>query len=363
MSGSSYFYLPADEAIGQALTTQLTVTGGITEAGSGVASYEFLVTGVTVAGYSADSGWMANNSFAPNTVSPLTYGYTYAWQVRARDYVGNVGSWYGPQTFTLVPPCQRNKPTITLLQGNLISTTITSEGGTQSYTLTIRNNDDGGCSDTTFTLTPEQTDFCVANNLGYSCFDTVSMVPSSVTLSPTSLSNPAFATSATVTLTAKALTGITSGRAQEWVTWPGDSNHGNTAVQANKVTTNIAVAKCFNKTPQLAIGPDADFVNKGGSAKYTVAIQNMDSGTCTGSVRFTPVISSETNTADFLASAISPTYVDLTAGQKGSVTLTVTSKATATVGRWNYTNIALSASGHGAPSPVTALFIPAAWRD
>lgn len=356
MSGNTSYYLPADGAIEQPRdTVQMQVTGGITDA-SGAVAYQFQVDGITDSSYHSDSGWIANNYYHP---AGLVYGYTYQWRVRAKDAVGNYSdsAWYGNPNFTVAPVCQRSKPTMTLKQGTLTSTTITTEAGSEVYTLTIKNNDDGGCGDTTFNLSALQTDYCLPN-YGWACFAAASLAQNSVTLSPTGLSSPPNPNQAAISLTVTALSAITNGRAQQSVTWAGDANHGSTPVTTNIVTTNISVAKCFSNTPQIAIGPDADYVNINGSIAYTVSIKNADTGTCPSAVTFTPSIVSETNagglSSDFNTSSLSPSSLSLNAGQTGTVTLTVTSKSGATVGHSNITTLGLSASGHTSPANVTA---------
>ncbi|MBI4827083.1 MAG: CxxxxCH/CxxCH domain-containing protein [Nitrospirae bacterium] len=328
---------PADGAFD--LPTSTTVNSTIaTDAGSGFVDYYFEVD--TDVGFSAPQtgGWQAGTSYAPT----LAAGPTYFWRVKAKDTLGNIPAWTTPQSFSTLAACVRNDPTLTLeTDTGAIQGFITTNGGTKDYILTVINNDYGGCGNTTFDLTVSDTD-------GGNNFEAPILSSLTATLAPGAQ------TTRIVTVTATA--GKTTGQSLTNATYEGtDPNHLN-VVNSNNVTTFINVVDCNANIPYLIIGPDSGNVAIGGNIEYTVTVQNTDTGSGCTSVIYNINIDSESNapSTHFDASTLSLPSKTLNPGQKGSVTLTVTSKIGAVLDQINITTIGVTATGHTSPAAATA---------
>ncbi len=320
---------PADASTDQAMNTTLQ-SSAATDAGVGNVSYYFEIN--DGASYSTNSGWIASTSWAP---AGLIAGTTYTWTVRARDGVGNQSS-ATPRTFTTAAACVRNDPTLTLLTPTGgVASTITVDGGTSVYNLKVVNNDYGGCGSTTFNLGVSDTD------VG-DVFDPPTLAVPSVILAP--------GAQTTTTVTVKATVDHLGGAGKTRAFTAADASHA--AVTTGDVQTTLNVVSCTKKTPLLIVGPDSGYLNRGGSMKYTVSIKNTDSGTGCTPVTYNLAIPSETNSTDFNASSFSAPSIVLNSGQIGSVTLTVSAKATAAKNVVNKTTVAASAALHGSPANV-----------
>ncbi|MDO8282426.1 MAG: CxxxxCH/CxxCH domain-containing protein [Thermodesulfovibrionia bacterium] len=327
---------PADEALDLPTSTTVDSTTA-TDNGSGSIEYYFEVD--TDPGFSAPQtgGWQAGTSYAPTLAS----GPTYFWRVKARDVIGNATAWTTPRSFSTLASCTRNDPTLTLeTDTGAVQGFITTNGGTKDYILTVINNDNGGCGDTTF-------DFTVTDTDGGNNFDAPILSSLIATLAPGAQ------TIRTVTVTATA--GKTTGQSLTYVNYDGiDPNHLN-VVNSNNVTTFINVVDCNANVPYLIIGPDSGNVAIGGDIQYTVTVQNTDTGSGCSAVIYNINIDSETNSANFiLPSTLSLPSKTLSPGQKGSVTITVTSKIGAVLDEINITTIGVTATGHTSPADATA---------
>lgn len=324
---------PADGASDQATNT--TVNASPATDPNGPVQYYFEVTSDSAFLTNIQTGgWQTGTSYAPTLVN----GLTYYWHVKARDGAGNETVFTIDRNFSVIGPCYRNNPTLTLAP---TQHTINANGGTYNYTLTIRNNDYGGCVNTTFNLSVSDTD--TEGN-----FDAPNLSSSTATLAPGAQ------TTRTVTVTATA--GKLSGMSLTRVTSAADANHGpvTTSVDA---TTYLNVIECNKITPTLVIGPDTANVAVGGSINYTVTVQNKDTGAGCSAVTYNIAILSESNvpSAHFNASTLSLPSKVLTQGEKGSVTLTVSAKAAAALGQINVTTIRVTTTdGHTSPPDKTA---------
>ncbi|MBI5099395.1 MAG: CxxxxCH/CxxCH domain-containing protein, partial [Nitrospirae bacterium] len=325
---------PADEAADLPINT--TVNSTTATDPNGPVQYYFEVSDdVAFLTNVQTGGWQAGTSYAPT----LANGVTYYWQVKARDAAGNQTAFTIARFFSTVGPCVRNDPTLTL---NPTQQTIVTNGGTKDYTLTIRNNDYGDCGNTTF-------------NFSVSDIDTENNFDAPILSSSTALLAPGAQTTRTVTVTATA--GKLVGQSLTKVTSAADAFHAQVlSNNGGYVTTYLNVVECNANTPNLVIGPDAANVAVGGSHDYTVTVQNNDTGAGCSAVTYNIAIFSESNvpSAHFNTSTLSLSSKDLTQGQKGSVTLTVSAKAGATLGQVNITTIRVTATGHTSPADKTA---------
>lgn len=320
---------PADASIDQPLNTTLQASTA-TDAGVGNVSYYFAIN--DGAAYSTNSGWIASTSWAP---AGLAAGTTYTWTVTARDGVGNPTT-PAPRTFTTAAACVRNDPTVTLLTPTGgIASTISVDGGTSVYNLKVVNNDYGGCGSTTFNLGVSDTDVGAV-------FDPPTLAVPSVTL--------ATGAQTTTTVTVKATVDHLGGSGKTRAFTVADASHAQ--VTTGDVQTTLNVVSCTKKTPLLIVGPDSGYLNRGGNMTYTVSVKNTDSGSGCTPVTYSLAIPSETNTTDFNASSFSAPSIVLNSGQIGSVTLTVSAKATAAKNVVNKTTVAASAALHTAPANV-----------
>lgn len=322
---------PADTSIDQPLNVALQASTA-TDAGVGNVSYYFQIN--DGAGYNANSGWIAANSWAP---AGLDYGTTYTWQVRAKDGLGNQTVLTTPMTFTTAAACVRNDPTLTLLTPTGgIASTISADGGTSVYNLKVINNDYGGCGSTTFNLGVSDTDVM-------DVFDPPTVALPSVTL--------AVGAQTTTTVTVRATPNHIGGVGKTRAFTAADAYHA--AVTTSDVQTTLNVVSCTPRTPLLIVGPDSGYLNRGGTMKYTVTVKNTDSGAGCSPVTYNLAIPAETNSTDFNASTFSAGSLVLGSGQLGSVTLTVSAKSTAAKNVVNLTTVGVSATAHTAPANKT----------
>ena len=231
--------------------------------------------------------------------------------------------------YTLLTPCVPGAPSVSITPA---SRTITTLGGTAAYTVSITNNDAGGCTDVTFNLPVTNSD------------NTVFAVPA---LSPVTLAPGA---STTIPMNVTAQGANTTGTTNTSVTAQGA---GHADVTSNTVTTTLSVVVCSKNTPIVLVTPAAQTITPGGTIDYTVELTNTDSAACTAST-FDLSVVSDSNSADFNTPSVLDTpSLNLVPGQAGSAKLTVISKATAPNGAFNDTAIGVSEAGHTAPADVT----------
>ena len=124
---------------------------------------------------------------------------------------------------------------------------------------------------------------------------------------------------------------------------------------------------CTASAPTVSITSPSQTITSGGSDTYTISIKNNDSSTACTSTTFS-LTASDTNSANFNASTVSPASVVLSPGGSSTSTLTVTAKAAQTSGA-DSTSVTASASGHAngvsngvtttIVAPVTALAVNA----
>lgn len=311
------------------LTTTVSSTTA-TDAGSGGVEYYFEVSdGVLPGGNIQTGGWQAGTTFAPT----LAEGLPYTWHVKARDALLNETGYTTTRTFSTLAPCTRNNPTL------LFQTTtgvIQENGGTEVYVLQVDNNDDGGCGNTVFNLSVSDTD--PGNN-----YEPPQLASSTADLAP----HGQALINVTVTATPDKLSGQTLTTAYS----AADANH-SAASTATPATTNLNVIECNLNTPYLVIGPNSGNVAIGGDIDYTITVQNTDTGAGCESFTYNIAISNETNapTANFNSSVLSEPSKTLNAGQKGSVTLTVSSPLGATLEEVNITTISVTEASHTSPT-------------
>lgn len=326
---------PADEAIDLPTSTAVTSTTA-TDTGSGFVDYYFEVDSDVAFTAPQFSDWQATTSFEPS----LAAGVTYFWRVKAKDTLGNETPWTVPRSFSTLAACVRNDPTLTLETDTAaIQGFITVNGGTKDYIFKIINNDYGGCPNTTFDISISDTDS--GNN-----FEAPILASPSVTLAP--------GAQTTVGVTVTATANKYSGQSLTRVTSASDVNHA--LVNSNNVTTFINVVDCTANAPYLIIGPNSNNVAIGGTIEYTVTVQNLDTGSGCSPVTFDINIDSETNapSAHFNASTLSLPSKTLSPGQKGSVTLTVSTLPGAIKDQINVTTLSVTEAGHASPPVATA---------
>ncbi len=235
-------------------------------------------------------------------------------------------------TYTLGAACTANAATVTLTPA---SQTITTNGGSVTYTATVTNNDSGaGCSSVTYSLT--------ASDSNTTSFNPSTLGSSSVTLA-------AGATSSAITLTVSAASGQTSGTNTTTVT-ASAAGHTN---GSSTVSTTLSVApSCTAATPTLQIAPASQSIAPSGTASYTVTVTNNDSAGCSATTF--SLGASDSNSADFTTpSTLTPASLSLSPGQSATSTLSAVAKATATNAAMNITTVQASAAGHASPANVS----------
>ncbi len=330
---------PADLADNLSRTVTLSVTAASDS--HGPVEYNFYIADSDLT-TSQQSGWQSGISWTPAT---LDYSTTYNWKVMARDSYGNTTDYSTPYSFNVGAACVRSDPIMTLLNAsNGVASTISTDGGTAAYTLKIINGDYGGCGDSTFTLSTTDSDLDTGNG-GKDVFVASTLSTSQVTLSPTKTT--------TVTVTVKAKSGIKTGGNKTTVQAAANSGQGHAATSSGRVQTTLNVVDCTKNVPQLIIGPNTGFVNKGGTLAYTVTVKNTNTGTGCSSDTFT-LSTADSNTSSFDASILGSGTASLGAAENSSITLLVKAKNAATTGAINTTTIGVTASGYTSPTPATA---------
>ena len=190
--------------------------------------------------------------------------------------------------------------------------TIYDDGGSVSFTVTIKNMDVGVCGNTTFTLT--------VHDSNTDDFEPSTLSQTTVTLGPYQ------ETTVTLTVTDKVGAAVGSGRNDVYVTAEA-ADHPTS--QSNTVSVNLigAAAECIRRAPSVSISPTSQTIDTdGGSVDYTVTITNNDAAACGDTTTFTLTVV-DSNTLNFEPSVLSQTSVTLVPGASETVTLTVTDKA------------------------------------
>lgn len=237
--------------------------------------------------------------------------------------------------YSVAPACTAAAPTVTIIPA---TQTITTNGGSAVYSVTVRNNDTGaGCTSVTYALTLSNSNTAAFN---------------ASTLSSTSVSLAAGGTSSPITLTVNGKSGQTTGTNTTTVT-AAASGHANGSSSVN-TTLNVA-ATCLANTPTLQISPVSGSVAVGETATYAVTVLNNDTAACSPAT-FTLSVVSDSNSANFnTPSALDPINLLLGPGQSGTSALAVSARNTAVVNAENTTIVRVTAAGHASPANVTVL--------
>jgi predicted CxxxxCH...CXXCH cytochrome family protein len=206
-------------------------------------------------------------------------------------------------------------PTVTFAEADQ---TISTAGGSVGYTATILNNDPAGCPNYAFNLSVNET---AGNTAGFNS----SVAPGSVgPLAPGG--------STTATLTVQHGTAVNNDTVTTTLS-AAEASH-TTGTSASRVTTLTLVAPCTRNAPTFSIMPADDMVKSGASAVYTLSVLNNDTATCAATT-FNLALAAENDPgSDFnIPSLLSAATVNVAPGVTStSVTLTVSSKATAVDG-------------------------------
>ncbi len=330
---------PADEAIDLPQATSVSSTPATDGSGVGGILYQFQLDGDDAS--SINSGWQASTTYSPSLVK----GVRYVWKVKAKDNLGLESAYSTPRSFTIIAPCVRNNPTLTLLTtSGGIAKTITAFEGTADYELKIWNNDTGDCGSTTFNLS--LADVVPGDYTGH--FLPTVFTENSLTTIAVNL--PTGGTSTKV-VQAKSAPDEDTGVMSTTATAAADPNH--QAQTTGFVQTTLNVVTCVAKTPLLIVGPDSGYVNRAGKFVYTITVKNTDTGSACPNVVYNLTVPTETNSTDFDASLLNTASLTLGSGQLGSATLTVSAKSTATKNAFNISTIHVGAGGHTSPADVT----------
>ena len=192
-----------------------------------------------------------------------------------------------------------------------VNQTISTDGGSVNFTVTIKNMDVGVCGNTDFTLT--------VHDSNTDDFEPSTLSQTTVTLGPYQ------STTVTLTVTDKVGAAVGSGRNDVYVTVEATDHP---TSQSNTVTVELAdaAAECTRQAPSVSISPSNQTITTdGGSVSYTVTITNNDPTSCTETTFNLSV--TDSNTDNFDPSTLSQTSVTLAPGASMNVTLTVKDKA------------------------------------
>lgn len=161
---------------------------------------------------------------------------------------------------TMAEACTYNAPSVSIDTANQNATV---DGDWLNYTITISNNDFGGCGGSTFNLAAVDSN---AVDFDPSTFDIAT-----ITLSPLA--------SGTRTLTVKAKSGSLNGASNDTYFYTAsDANHAQSG-NSGMATTIIAVPCTLAPTVSITTG-NQQIATDGGSAPYTVQVQNDNALAC-----------------------------------------------------------------------------------
>jgi len=214
------------------------------------------------------------------------------------------------------PVCAHFNPTVSI---SPYQSQTVAAGATVSYTVTVLNNDNAGCSASTFNLSASLPAGWAA---GYSS--------ATVTLSP----GTSAGSTLQVTSPSTAATGIYSVTA-------GGANAGSSNFAATASGTYVLnTLPCVNANPTVTLSPAQNpSVQPGTTVTYVIAVKNNDNSSCNSS---TFRLSDSVPTGWTATLGVSSSSLTIAAGAQASTSLNVTSPATATGGSYNLSGSALN---------------------
>lgn len=191
----------------------------------------------------------------------LTNGNDYAYRVCAYDNVGNVSAGI---TATAQPAaaCIRTNPTLAFSANQ----DITVDGGVADYTVTVTNNDSGGCAAQTFDITTF-TDNGASFTLSF---------PNGTTTASVGVGANDTTLLARITANAGALNGATH-TVGIIVDSSADPFHGDSAEVQAVTTMNVL---CDVQPLVSWLTPDQAITTDGGNAVYNIQVQNDNAVAC-----------------------------------------------------------------------------------
>ena len=222
-----------------------------------------------------------------NALSPAPYDFSFTTEAEA---------------------CVYNDPTISIAEAGQ---SITADDGSVNYTVTVNNNDTGSCGNTTFTL-------LATENPGTADFTESFPGGATINLAPSANGN--------LTVTVTAANGTLNGASQTLdfkTDGSADPNH----ADSNLLSRTTTMAVPCTTAPAVSLSPsNQDITTDGGTADYTVQVQNDNALAC-GSANFNLVVVDSATSAFSTpsTSAVDPLTVD-PGGGTNSTTLTVTAE-------------------------------------
>lgn len=190
-------------------------------------------------------------------------------------------------------------------------------GSTLTYSVSITNNDNSACANSTFTLN---------DNIQSGWTGTLS--PSSLSLAPGQTGTATLSVTSSVTAVASSYAvGVTIVDASE------------AAHTATGSADYVVLSSCSSGTPAMTVSPASQSGLPGTTRAYTVAITNTDDSACAPGT-----FSLSRSVPNGWTGTISPSSLSLVPGQTGQTTLSVTSPSSAATGS-HIVNVDVSDSG------------------
>ena len=233
-------------------------------------------------------------------------GTQYSYRVCAYDLVGNAPSTGLTGTATPAAACTYNTPSVNLTANQ----DITSDGGFVDYTITVNNNDAGGCAAQTFDV-KTVTDSAGGFTISYPNGTTTASIGSGG--NDTTLVARVTAGGGTLNAATHTLGVSTDGS--------GDVNHADSLEVQRTTTMNVACS-----APAVSIDTANQTINvDGGTAAYTVSVDWSGGAVACGTRSF-DLVPADSNATDFVPSVFTTDPLSVTPGAAASTTtLTVDS--------------------------------------
>jgi len=272
---------------------------------------------------STSPGWSFNSCSGSQAIfnaSLQTYATLYSVTVTSnvRDVAGNpMAASYGFSYTTENQPCIYGVPSISIAETNQ---DVTTDNGFVDYTVTVNNTDTGSCGDTTFTLlateNPATADFTESFPGG-----------NTILLSPGANGN--------LTVRSTATNGALNGVTQTLdikTDGSGDVNHSD----SNQLSRTTGLNVPCNVAPTASfLTTDQSITTEGGSAAYTIQVQNDNALACGNTDFDLVVVDGGADVASFVTPSVFTTDPLTVApgGGTNTTTLTMTAAAGAANGK------------------------------
>lgn len=223
-----------------------------------------------------------------------------------------------PASKPVVAVCTRSSPTVSVSPASQSGLA----GASLNYSVVVKNNDSTNCQGSTFNVAGQ-----APSGL------TPTLTPSSVVLSP--------GASATIAVKISSSASLVAGSYSVPVSLSDSAVSGHTG-QTTLTYIVQAAATCTRAAPRLTLSPTSQTKTAGDSATYQLSVTNLDSSVCAAST-FALAFSGDAA----LTGSLNLASVNLSPGQSGSASVTVSTVAGTAAAAYNFTLTARDSSASG----------------